>query len=79
MARGPQRNAEEVRDDLRRPVFAMPGAATVGRLRDAVRKATVPEEYRSILNLRLLEKAAAGGKPLMWIAVVVALVYAVNR
>jgi len=79
MARGPQRNAEEVRDDLRRPVFAMPGAAAVGRLRDAVRKATVPEEYRSILNLRLLEKAAAGGKPLMWIAVVVALVYAVNR
>ena len=79
MARGPQRNAEEVRDDLRRPVFAIPGAAAVGRLRDAVRKATVPEEYRSILNLRLLEKAAAGGRPLMWIAVVVALVYAVNR
>ena len=78
-ARGPQRNAEEVRDDLRRPVFAIPGAAAVGRLRDAVRKATVPEEYRSILNLRLLEKAAAGGRPLMWIAVVVALVYAVNR
>ena len=79
MARGPQRNAEEVRDDLRRPVFAIPGAAAVGRFRDAVRKATVPEEYRSILNLRLLEKAAAGGRPLMWIAVVVALVYAVNR
>jgi len=79
MARGPQRNAEEVRDDLRRPVFAIPGAAAVGRLRDAVRKATVPEEYRSILNLRSLEKAAAGGRPLMWIAVAVALVYAVNR
>jgi hypothetical protein len=60
-------------------VFAIPGAAAVGRLRDAVRKATVPEEYRSILNLRSLEKAAAGGRPLMWIAVAVALVYAVNR
>jgi hypothetical protein len=71
--------AEDVRDDLRRRLFAMPGAAAFGRLRDAVRKATVPEEYRSILNLRSLEKAAAGGRPLMWIAAVVALVYAVNR
>jgi hypothetical protein len=79
MARGPQVNAGEGRDDLRRPVFAMPGAAAFGRLRDAARKATVPEEYRSILNLRALEKAAASGRPLMWIAVVVALVYAVNR
>ncbi len=71
--------AEDVRDDLRRRLFAMPGAAAFGRLRDAVRKATVPEEYRSILNLRSLEKAAAGGRPLLWIAAVVALVYAVNR
>jgi hypothetical protein len=71
--------AEEVREDLRRPVFAMPGSAAFGRLRDAARKAAVPEEYRSLLNLRALEKAAAGGRPLMWIAVVVALVYAVNR
>jgi hypothetical protein len=75
----PPAGAEEVRDDLRRAVFAMPGAAAFGTLRDAVRKATVPEEYRSILNLRALEKAAASGRPLMWIAVVVALVYAVNR
>lgn len=71
--------AEEVRGDLRRPVFAMPGAAAFGRLREAVRKATVPEEYRSLVNLRALEKAAAGGRPLMWVAAVVALVYAVNR
>jgi hypothetical protein len=71
--------AEEIRDELRRPVFVMPGAAALGRVRDEVRKATVPEEYRSILNLRALEKAAAGGRPLMWLAVVVALVYAVNR
>jgi hypothetical protein len=71
--------AEEARDDLRRPVFTMPGAAAFHRLREAVRKATVPEEYRSLVNLRALEKAAAGGRPLMWIATVVALVYAVNR
>jgi hypothetical protein len=60
-------------------LFAMPGAAAFERVRDAVRKATVPEEYRSILNVRALEKAAAGGRPLLWIAAVVALVYAVNR
>jgi hypothetical protein len=71
--------AEEVREDQRRPVFAMPGAAAFGRLRVAVRKATVPEEYRSLVNLHALEKAGAGGRPLMWIAAVVALVYAVNR
>ena len=76
---GHLRSAEEVREDQRRPVFAMPGAVAFGRLREAVRKATVPEEYRSLVNLRALEKAAAGGRPLMWIAVVVALVYAVNR
>jgi len=70
---------EEVRDVLRRPVFAIPGAVAFGRLREAVRKATVPEEYRSLVNLRALEKAAAGGRPLLWIAAVVALVYAVNR
>lgn len=71
--------SEEAREDQRRPLFAMPGGTAFGRLRDAARKATVPEEYRSMVNLRALEKAAAGGRPLLWIAVVVALVYAVSR
>ena len=69
----------EVASASRPPLFTMPGAAALARLRDAVRSATVPEEYRSIVNPRALEKAAAGGRPLMWIAVVVALLYAVNR
>jgi hypothetical protein len=70
---------EDVRGVLRPPLLTIPGAAAVGRLRDAVRSAAVPEEYRSIVNLRALEKAAAGGRPLLWIAVVIALAYAVNR
>lgn len=69
----------EVRSAARPPVFTLPGAALFGRMREAVRSATVPEEYRSIVNPRALEKAAAGGRPLMWIALVIALVYAVNR
>jgi hypothetical protein len=69
----------EVRGASRPPLFTVPGLATFGRLRDAVRSATVPEEYQSIVNPRALEKAAAGGRPLLWIAAVVALVYAVNR
>src|SRR5487761_55040 len=64
----------------RRPaVFTVPGADAPKRWRDAVRSAAVPEQYRSILNLRGLEKAAAGGKPVLWLATLVALAYAVNR
>jgi hypothetical protein len=68
-----------VRDNARPPLFSIPGAGAIGRLRDGLRSATVPEQYRSIVNPRALERAAAGGKPLLWLAVLVALVYAVNR
>jgi len=61
------------------PLFGMPGAATYARLRDAVRDASVPEQYRSIVNPRALERAAAGGKPLLWLAAIVALAFAVTR
>jgi hypothetical protein len=44
-----------------------------------LRSATVPEHYRSIVNPSALEKAAAGGKPLLWLAALVALAFAVNR
>jgi len=39
----------------------------------------VPDQYRSIVNLRGLEKAAAGGRPVLWLATLVALAFAVNR
>ena len=63
----------------RPPLFAIPGAVALGRWLRQVRAATVPEEYRSIVNPRALEAAAAGGKPLLWLAALVALAFAVNR
>jgi hypothetical protein len=63
----------------RPPVFTVPGLGAPGRWLGAVRRAVVPEQYRSIVNLRGLEKAAAGGRPLLWLATLVALAYAVNR
>jgi hypothetical protein len=49
------------------------------RLREALRDAAVPEQYRSIVNPRALEIAAAGGRPLLWVAALLALTFAVNR
>jgi hypothetical protein len=63
----------------RPPVFTVPGLDAPGRWLDVVRRAAVPEQYRSIVNLRGLEKAAAGGRPLLWLATLIALAYAVNR
>jgi hypothetical protein len=63
----------------RPPVFTIPGTDAPKRWLVAVRKAAVPEQYRSIVNLRALEKAAAGGRPVLWLATLIALAYAVNR
>ena len=63
----------------RPPVFTIPGADAPKRWLVAVRKAAVPEQYRSIVNFRALEKAAAGGRPVLWLATLIALAYAVNR
>jgi hypothetical protein len=71
--------AFNIRGQQRPPLFAMPGAAVTARIWDAVRAATVPEQYRSIVNPRALEAAAAGGRPLLWLAALVALAYAVTR
>jgi hypothetical protein len=60
-------------------VFIVPGAELPRRWLAAVRSATMPEQYRSIVNLRALEKAAAGGRPVLWLATLVALAYAVSR
>jgi hypothetical protein len=67
------------RGHSRPPLFTMPGIAAFERLRDVARSAALPEQYRSIVNPRALEKAAAGGRPFFWLAMVVALAYAVNR
>jgi hypothetical protein len=68
-----------IRGGARPPLFEVPGLAAFARMREQVRAATVPEEYRSIFNPRAIELAAAGGRPLMWLAAVAALAYAVTR
>jgi hypothetical protein len=45
----------------------------------ALRSATVPEQYRSILSVRELELAATGGNAVLWLAALVVLVFAVTR
>ena len=63
-----------------RPVlFRLPAAWSLARARHAIRTLTVPEQYRSILDIRELEQAAAGGKPALWLAALVALAFAVTR
>jgi hypothetical protein len=68
-----------IRTQARPPIFTAPAAEVVERARAAVRSATVPEQYRSILNLRELEVAAAGGRPVLWLTALVALAFAVTR
>src|SRR5438034_1389713 len=68
-----------IRTQSRPALFNVPGATTAARMREALRSATVPEQYRSIVNLRGLETAAAGGRPLLWLGMLVALGFAVTR
>lgn len=68
-----------VRLQARPQLFTMPGEAAIGRWLTQLRAAAVPEQYRSIVNPRALEAAAAGGRPLLWLAALVALAFAVNR
>jgi hypothetical protein len=87
--RGPRREPVPVADQkpaatsrsapARPPVFTIPGTDAPKRWLVAFRKAAVPEQYRSVINLRALEKAAAGGRPVLWLATLIALAYAVNR
>lgn len=49
------------------------------RARAVVMAARMPEQYRSLVNFRELELAAANGKPWMWIATLAALGFAVTR
>jgi hypothetical protein len=63
-----------------RPVlFRLPAASALARARTAARSLAVPAQYRSILNMRELEDAAAGGKPVLWLTALVALAFAVTR
>jgi hypothetical protein len=68
-----------IRTQPRPALFTIPGRSSFARLGEAVRAATVPEQYRSIVDLRALEAAAAGGRPVLWLAALVALAFAVSR
>jgi len=61
------------------PLFDVPGAAAAMRLRDRLRSWTIPEQYRSLFDLAALERLAAGGRPALWLASLVALAVAVSR
>jgi hypothetical protein len=68
-----------IKTQARPPLFKFPAGAALDQARAAIRSATVPEQYRSILNLRELEAAAAGGSPVLWLVALLALAFAVTR
>jgi hypothetical protein len=72
-------NTAVIRTQPRPPLFTIPGSGALARARSVVASATVPEQYRSIVNLPALEAAAAAGQPLLWLAALAALGFAVSR
>jgi hypothetical protein len=73
-------NTALIRTQPRPPLLEIPlVAAAMDRLRAAVRSAAVPEQYRSLVNVPAFEAAAAGGRPILWLASLAALAFAVTR
>jgi hypothetical protein len=68
-----------VRVRARPALFHLPATQLIARVREQLRTATVPDQYRSLVDLRALEAAATGGGPLLWLAALVALAFAVTR
>jgi hypothetical protein len=68
-----------IRTQPRPGLFKVPAAATFSRVGPIIRSAAVPDQYRSIVNVRQLEAAAAGGRPVLWLGALVALAFAVTR
>jgi hypothetical protein len=68
-----------VRAQPRPALFPLPAAELLGRIREEMRAASIPDQYRSLVDLRALEAAATGGGPLLWLAALVALAFAVTR
>lgn len=59
-------------------LFKVPAAASIESVRAAFRSLRVPEQYRSILNIKELELAASGANPVLWLGALVALGFAVT-
>jgi hypothetical protein len=68
-----------IRTQPRPSLFDIPGAGAISRVRQAVMPAFRPGRYRSILDSRALEAAAVGGRPLLWLASLAVLGFAVTR
>jgi hypothetical protein len=68
-----------IKTQARPALFSLYVPAALQALRQTVRAATVPEQYRSILSLGELETMVTNGSPLLWLAAVAALVFAVTR
>ncbi|HEY4913467.1 MAG TPA: hypothetical protein VIJ91_06090 [Candidatus Dormibacteraeota bacterium] len=68
-----------IRTQARPSLFPLPWAGAIDSLRRAAASASLPEQYRSILDLRALEAAASSGRPLVWLASLAALAFAVTR
>jgi hypothetical protein len=72
-------NTGLIKTQPRPPLLDIPAGAVADQVRKAVRSATVPEQYRSLVDVRAFELAAAGGRPVLWLTALVALAYAVTR
>ena len=72
-------NTGLIRTQQRPELFDLPAARAIARARSVVASMAVPEQYRSILNPQSLEAAVAGGRPLLWLASLAALAFAVTR
>ena len=68
-----------IRTQARPSLFPLPWAGAIDSLRRAAASASLPEQYRSILDLRAFEAAASSGRPLVWLASLAALAFAVTR
>jgi hypothetical protein len=72
-------NTALIRTQPRPPLLELPAAAAIERLREAVRSAALPEQYRSLVNPGALEAAVSGGRPVLWLGALAALAYAITR
>jgi hypothetical protein len=72
-------NMKAIQTQARPAIFPLPGHEWLAQTRAIVRSVTVPEQYRTILNVGELEAAATGARPWLWLTALVALGFAVTR
>ena len=65
--------------ERRAPLFVVPGTELLRAGLASIRAAALPSQYRSLFNPQAFERIAAGGTPLLWLAALVALAFAVTR